>query len=246
MSVMNHGTPPSMKFVVAPKSFSDQDIWRQAVSKSKDFRLLSLQESPEAFASTYERKAAFTNEVWEARLANPQATTVVALADTSKFRCDDDHTLVRALVDREWLATTVLVREGHNSVAGAKPTSAESDASEARLNEQQSSRVLSKMTFNLNGVYVAPGHRGMGVGQRILRRALEIGQKVANAEGVSELLFRVRVDSENLAAFRAYAKAGFKEVSRKSMMMPKKVKVDGILLPPRTATIIVMEHIRAY
>lgn len=51
---------------------------RSNVERYKAFRLLSLQVSPEAFSSTYEREKSFDDETWLSRLTNPSATTFIA------------------------------------------------------------------------------------------------------------------------------------------------------------------------
>ena len=52
-------------------SGDDWGTWR-------DIRLRSLQDSPSAFASTYEREAAFTEADWRERLENPESVSVLA------------------------------------------------------------------------------------------------------------------------------------------------------------------------
>ena len=57
------------------KEFSDSD-WRGY----KSIRLSSLQESPDSFASTYEREASFSTEQWQARLKiSPSIHDAIAL-----------------------------------------------------------------------------------------------------------------------------------------------------------------------
>jgi hypothetical protein len=45
----------------------------------KKLRLKSLRLNPEAFTSTYEDEALFAVDVWENRLKNPLASTIVAI-----------------------------------------------------------------------------------------------------------------------------------------------------------------------
>ncbi|MEP7088850.1 MAG: GNAT family N-acetyltransferase [Nocardioidaceae bacterium] len=54
----------------------DWELWR-------DIRLCALRESPAAFGSTYEREQGFTPDLWQGRLADPEAVSVLALADGS-------------------------------------------------------------------------------------------------------------------------------------------------------------------
>jgi hypothetical protein len=52
---------------------------RKYIDQYKTFRLLSLQLSPHAFASTYATEAAFNDEVWYERLSNPGANTFMVI-----------------------------------------------------------------------------------------------------------------------------------------------------------------------
>ena len=110
-------TTPNIDFIVIPRSCSSVDLWGSLVQKFKAFRLFSLQESPEAFSSTYAREVAFPDDVWAGRLANVQATAIVAVRNVNSTRHHDDTAKVRALVDEDWLATTFLIQPEANSPA---------------------------------------------------------------------------------------------------------------------------------
>ena len=224
---MDHAPPAITQLITIPKSCEDAELWATLVQKLKSFRLESLQKSPEAFASTYEREIAFSTAQWEARLSNPLATTIVAIRKYHEDDSDEEVTNVQQLEEEEWLATTVLV-QSESPVAGVH-TSMESDHS----------HTPQAIEFHLNGVYVAPAHRNIGLGRAILQKALQVGQDLARSAGALEAYFKVRVDSDNLAACRTYARGGFQEEAREQLVMPEKMK-DGIALPAREATILVM------
>lgn len=57
----------------------DDESVRAHVEQYKAFRLYSLKTAPNSFGSTYEREVAFTDDVWYNRLANPIATTFIAV-----------------------------------------------------------------------------------------------------------------------------------------------------------------------
>jgi hypothetical protein len=57
---------------------------RKYIDQYKTFRLLSLQLSPEAFASTYATEAAFNDDVWYERLSNPGANTFMAVSESGR------------------------------------------------------------------------------------------------------------------------------------------------------------------
>ena len=57
----------------------DDESARSWLERVKAFRLFSLRTSPESFLSTFEREAAFTDDVWYSRLTDPRAFTFIAL-----------------------------------------------------------------------------------------------------------------------------------------------------------------------
>lgn len=59
----------------------DEGNIRRWAGQFKTFRLLSLRTAPEAFGSTYAREVAFSDNVWYNRMANPKATTFIALQE---------------------------------------------------------------------------------------------------------------------------------------------------------------------
>lgn len=233
---------PNFGFVTIPRSCDDTELWRRVVQKWTEFRLMSLQESPEAFASTFEREAAFTHDVWADRLVNPQATMLVALAN-SQHPDQREHAAVQALVDGNWMATTVLIQPANNTQTRLLSSSSPwlSITSDASISEEQQA-ASSSILFILNGVYVAPAYRGQGVGYATLHEAFYTGQAIASSRNVTQAHFQVRVDSDNTAAIQMYTKAGFRESSKEQLKMPEKVK-NGVVLHERDATILVMDRI---
>jgi len=49
----------------------------------RDIRLRALQDTPTAFGATYAHELGFTEELWRSRLQDPEAVSVLALADGS-------------------------------------------------------------------------------------------------------------------------------------------------------------------
>lgn len=68
----------SMAFEIIQIPHDDASV-RSYLERYKYFRLYSLKTAPECFGSTYAREVAFTDDVWSDRLANPKATTFVAM-----------------------------------------------------------------------------------------------------------------------------------------------------------------------
>lgn len=79
-------------------------------------------------------------------------------------------------------------------------------------------RPKTRHRMDIWGVYVAPGHRGLGLGDRLLASAISHAR---NIEGVLQL--HLQVVSTNLAATRSYERAGFVRWGR----MPRADILDG-------------------
>ena len=64
----------------------DEESFQHNVQRYKAFRLLALETAPEAFGSNYAREAAFTDDMWQARLRNPDATTFL-IVESGRVLC---------------------------------------------------------------------------------------------------------------------------------------------------------------
>lgn len=132
------------------------DEWRTY----RELRLRALADSPDAFGSTLEREAAFTDSEWRNRLADgvsaPDAIPLVALVD------DTPAALAWGRV-------------------------AEHDAEVAHLYQ----------------VWVAPGHRGRGIGRMLIEAVIAW----ARESGLRVLL--LDVTAGNSAAVELYRQLGF-------------------------------------
>ncbi|KAF2433941.1 hypothetical protein EJ08DRAFT_646838 [Tothia fuscella] len=222
------------RFLVLPRTCDSQESWDELIDKSKAFRLQSLRESPDAFASTLENEQIFACEIWEGRLANPCATAVVAVSVSTRNKASD----LDVLLESEWLASTVLLRPLEDEVeklsASASPWSSVTEEREERGKMIEDRRVL----FVLNGVYVIPKARGYGVGVALLKASLEIGNKMVEGEGAVSAGFQVRVDAANTAAVKLYEKAGFKISLTETIVMKK----NAHKTPPPETIVYVMER----
>lgn len=228
----------NIEFVTVPKSCNNGSLWDSLIQKSKSFRLESLRESPEAFASTYEAEVLFEENIWIGRLENPQATTIVALDRNSDNKDHDDTAVVQRLVLDEWLATTVLTDMGELSKSTLDATKPPSAVAASTKSEPHPS--ADTLLFKLNGVYVTPAHRDRGVGQAMIRQSLVEGRDIARSKGYGHALFRVRADADNSAARATYEKAGFPVSAYEKLVIPPRMK-DGLMLPAKDATVLIMD-----
>jgi GNAT superfamily N-acetyltransferase len=216
-------TKPVTKICVLPKSHDDQETWEKLVSKLKAFRLESLRESPEAFGSTLANEQAFTKDVWEERMKNPRATSIIAVAVPEGTPLGGDVANIADLVDGEWLSSTVLMRfEGDQiaelSSSDVSPWNHIPKGKESGIDGEGEGK---RIVYVLNGLYVIPRARGLGIGSTLLKEALKIGYAMGRREGAAAINFRARVISANVGAVKLYEKAGFTMSVKETFVLKK-------------------------
>lgn len=181
-----------------------------AAANYKALRLQALQESPHAFASTFDMESQFSDQVWLSRLCQPRQET---------FAC----ILPQADGTAEWVAQ-VTIRgpltsdEFHlppESGQTSQPADAEADK------------------WHMLSLYTAAGHRRRGLGPRLCREAfqhLEQGRGESSAPARSSLV-RIMVKPDNVATLRLYGELGFVETARCTLAEALRANGDGDLLP---------------
>lgn len=167
----------------------------------KTLRLTSLQIDPQAFASSYAREAAFSDDVWRERLDSPFKRTLVAsVLDASHERGDVDNK--EAGETGGWIGTASIV--GPSDI----PPSDLASFKEAEVGANWE-------IYGLYAMWVHPAHRGKGVGAQLVKACLEwartnvdikfLGENSGDFEKVVVLL----VYADNTAAHAVYSRTGF-------------------------------------
>ncbi|APA14703.1 hypothetical protein SS1G_06709 [Sclerotinia sclerotiorum 1980 UF-70] len=164
---------------------SSEELVRSYVGKYKDFRLLSLQVAPEAFASNYSREAAFSYEVWYERLANPHAATFFALQDSK-------------IVGTISILGPLLYGPEEMTALG-NPWQAIGDGTSNRQTTGH---------YRINGLFTLPEIRGRGVGKTLIETALRYAGGEVALQGRA-FVCSIVVESDNAGARRLYEKCGF-------------------------------------
>ncbi|KAF7912840.1 uncharacterized protein EAF01_001861 [Botrytis porri] len=164
---------------------SSGDLVRSYVGRYKEFRLLSLQVAPEAFASNYSTEAAFLDEVWYERLANPHAATHFALENSE-------------IIGTVSMLGPLIHGPEDMTVLG-NPWQAIGDKTS---NEQATGH------YRMNGVFTLPDVRGQGVGKSLIEAALQYAGGEAAGQGKA-FVCSVVVESDNARARRLYERCGF-------------------------------------
>jgi len=224
-----------------PRSPAGASKWLKLREKLKEFRLHSLKVDPEAFASTYADEVKFSDEIWEKRMTNPLAIhlSAVRLASDDETHEKDD---LSALIENDWLGSMVVIGPKEDGTAGLH---ASRSPWEITAPDKSSSDEAAKAlpVYQLNGVFVTPDARGLGIGKKLTVATIEAAISSARSLGFKAIRMQVRVEADNAAAKKLYSSCGFGAVGRESYAVKEKEK-NGIKIPAQTGVCVVMEQVR--
>ncbi|OQO12143.1 hypothetical protein B0A48_02783 [Cryoendolithus antarcticus] len=190
--------------------------------KSRDFRLLALKISSNAFASTYEEESKRSIEQTYERLTNSKAVQFVALKRGDEA-IEQGASVVGLdeLVRNEWEGFIVLLGPQAGSDGGVSAsvnpfhlmtkTSAGDDAEDKSGGSHQDQTALH---FHLNGMFVRPAARGSGLGRMLIEAAIERAVATAQGSDTKEIVVTIIVDEWNTKARSLYERCAFVGVAR--------------------------------
>lgn len=176
---------------MAPESFlipRNDESARTWQERYKDFRLLSLKTAPEAFLSTYDREAAFEDEVWFKRLTNPEAFTFVAV---------DSRRIIGSLT---MIGPLPYIPEDHSPL--------QNPWNPPLTGKTTPAKELTTSHWRINAMFVLPEARRQGTAKDIIEKAIAYARELAVLSG-KEFVASIAVDDDNLPAKYLYEKCGF-------------------------------------
>ncbi|KAF5576923.1 major facilitator superfamily transporter [Fusarium pseudocircinatum] len=193
----------ALKAVTLPKSLSDLNQWDKLVDQYKEFRLLSLQLSPESFSSNYAREAAFTKDIWEARLSNPLASSIIIVSDPEPGSVDD----LSLILNQPWLASLVL----YGPLEAKTAAKTWEDLQKFEPGSTYFGPIADEIesAYVLNAIYVPLSQRRKGLANKLIEYAKELA--VRRNEG-KKIMLVLLVNFNSVAAMKCYEKSGFEVV----------------------------------
>ncbi|KAF8867212.1 hypothetical protein BDZ45DRAFT_7149 [Acephala macrosclerotiorum] len=171
-----------MTFEIVQIPHDDESV-RTHVERYKTFRLYALKTAPNCFGSTYAREIAFTDDVWYNRLANPIATTFIAV----RSDC-----IISTLT-----AMGPLPCAPEESPVSGDPWALSTDPVAS-----------TQLHFRVNGMFTIPEARGQGAAKALLDCFFEFGTEEAGKAG-KKFVTSIVVDADNLPAMKLYEKCGY-------------------------------------
>ncbi|KAI9862503.1 MAG: hypothetical protein M1813_004355 [Trichoglossum hirsutum] len=179
-------------------NISQDDAVDAYIEPYKRLRLTSLQLNPEAYTSTYENESMFTNDIWEGRLKDPLASTIVAIQATTGAQQD----LVGMVTLLGPVRTSPL-----KSVAATGP------------NERNHADYGDAPEYHIVSLFTAPSVRRLGLGENLVRSATDLAKDKGKMRHASAIRISVAVVSRNLRAKCLYEKCGFVVVEESDISM---------------------------
>lgn len=214
-------TPMTYRIVKIPEIDSRTTEQEQLAlaHKFREFRLFALKTAPGAFASTYEVESQRGIEQTFERLRNTKAAQFVALAteepamETAEV-CEGE---MSDLLGYDWLGFIVLLgpEASLGSVSAAKNPFSQimevikTEATERKTEDDGAIR------YHLNGMFVHPSVRRCGMGERLIRTALDVASTMS-VKISSGFRCGIITDEWNLTAKTLYERVGFNVVARET------------------------------
>lgn len=175
-------------------------------------RFDALLTSPDAYASTHAMESELTQEDWENRIWRKGAVILVCIPEPgASFRDEEDNG--EALLDREWVGSTVIL--------GPIPTSSYELSPESLGPVVGSDEEETK--WQMSGLYTSPKHRGKGLAKMIIRAATDYAKK--HSPSVPLVRVRIMIKPTNEVVKSLYSRLGFVEAGR--CMGVEAVKANG-------------------
>lgn len=187
---MDLTTTPSFSIIHIPRN---EDGYQKYLEEYKALRLFSLKTNPESFHSTYAGELAFADDVWHKRLANPFASTFVAINKSGKMVCMTT-------------LTGPLDYGPHELPVLGVPMSC--------LTEEEILEEGRSLHYRLNAVFTHPEARRKGVAKSVIETAISYITEHIPLSKKEELLFSVIVELGVPEAKSLYEKCGFVETKR--------------------------------
>ncbi|KAG4288636.1 hypothetical protein FPRO06_03458 [Fusarium proliferatum] len=177
--------------------------WGKLVDQYKEFRLLSLQLSPESFSSNYTREAEFTQDKWEARLSNPLSSSIVITSNPKASSVDD----LSLILNQPWLASLVL----YGPLEAKTAAKTWEDLQKFEPGSTYFGPIADEIesAYVLNAIYVPPSQRRKGLANKLIEHAKDLS--VRQNEGKKVMLVLL-VNFNSVAAMKCYEKSGFEVV----------------------------------
>ncbi|APA13514.1 predicted protein [Sclerotinia sclerotiorum 1980 UF-70] len=185
--------------------------------KFSALRLSALLESPESFASTFEKEYQFSSSTWLTRLSRPKFHYFIATAHS--------HSPSTPL-SSQTLETGVFV--GSVQLFGPHPSSFFTlplSGAPPPLPDTEESK------YQMTALYSSPSHRGKGLAKMLIQEGVETAKQEAKEKGIEKVRVRIFIGRGNLTVRKLYLSVGFVETGLCTLAEAVVQNGDAEILP---------------
>jgi len=207
MALRSHFT-----IVTMPTHYKDDALLQRSVNKYRELRLQSLKSNPESFSSTFANESGRPVDFWTNRMLRPGARHLLAVELSNYSSAPSVADEPQTVLESEWVGMLVLL--GPNSVASNDGPSGKTPL-RGRLVEDNTDQntEIAVSAYHMAGFYVAPEHRGHGIGGALVRTAMEVVANDCVKMPTPKAICTVGASHTNLVVLRLFKRMGFEEVA---------------------------------
>jgi ribosomal protein S18 acetylase RimI-like enzyme len=197
--------------VTMPTRYKDDVLLQRSVNKYRELRLRSLKSNPESFSSTFANESGRPVDFWMNRMLRPRARHLLAVELSNYSSAPSVADEPQAFLESEWVGMLVLL--GPSSVANdSTPGKTLLRGRLVEDNTDENTEIVTS-TYHMAGFYVAPEHRGHGIGGALVRAAMEVIANDRVKIPTPKAICTVGASHTNLVVLRLFKRMGFEEVA---------------------------------
>jgi len=196
--------------VTMPTHYKDDALLQRSIDKYRELRLKSLKSDPESFSSTFASESGRPVNFWTNRMLRPGARHLLAVELSNHSGALSVADESQAILESKWVGMLVLL--GPNSIASN--SSPPEKTLSGRLVEDNTDAKIEALAsaYHMAGFYVAPEHRGHGIGGALVQNAMEVIANDCEEMPNPKAICTVGTSHTNLVVRRLFKRIGFEEV----------------------------------
>lgn len=197
--------------VTMPTHYKDDALLQRSVNKYRELRLRSLKSNPESFSSTFANESGRSVDFWTNRMLRSGARHLLAVELSNYSSAPSVADEPQAVVESEWVGMLVLL--GPSSVANDSPPGKTLLCGRLVEDNTDENTEIVASAYHMAGFYVAPEHRGHGIGGALVRTAMEVIANDRVKMSTPKAICTVGASHTNLVVLRLFKRMGFEEVA---------------------------------
>jgi ribosomal protein S18 acetylase RimI-like enzyme len=196
--------------VTMPTHYQDDALLQRSVDKYKELRLQSLKSDPESFSSTFADESRQPVNFWTDRMLRPGARHLLAVELSNYSSAPSVIDEPQTVLESEWVGMLVLL--GPNSIASNDSPPGKTFRGPLVEENTDENRETVTSAYHMAGFYVAPEHRGHGIGGALVQTAMEVIANDCEKMPNPKAICTVGVSHTNIVVRRLFKRMGFEEV----------------------------------